>query len=344
MSRSPQRLGRSPRLRSVLTLLTAAWLAMIGLGACSKPDATQEGAPIGPSASSAPTALTSATPGSAASAASDAAAGTPLTDGPPSASATAGPAPVSTPLAPRASSDAAKLASATATSEPASAPGTASPASSAALVPPEPSVAVLEPAAPGSADELAQQVDEIYLPILRFRARFEQSYQAKVAGVTKKSTGVLFVERPGKLSFRYEPPNHNRVVSDGVTIRVYEAENNQLVEQPVARTEYPGALAFLMGRGLRPSFTFSFNDKAKFEGGRVLVGKPRATNPAYEQVLFYVDQALLGKRSPNTIRRVVVLDAQKNRNRFDFLEASAPDRVEPSEFLFAPPAGVTVLK
>jgi len=74
------------------------------------------------------------------------------------------------------------------------------------------------------------------------------------------------------------------------------------------------------------------------------VGKPRSSNPAYEQVLFYVDQAMLAKRSAGTIRRVVVLDAQKNRNRFDFLEASTPDRVEPSEFVFTPPAGVTVVK
>ena len=76
----------------------------------------------------------------------------------------------------------------------------------------------------------------------------------------------------------------------------------------------------------------------------MLVGKPRSANPAYEQVLFYVDQAMLAKRSPGTIRRVVVLDAQKNRNRFDFLESSAPDRVDPSEFVFTPPAGATVVK
>jgi len=202
---------------------------------------------------------------------------------------------------------------------------------------------VLEPAAPGSADELAQQVDDVYAPVLRFRARFEQSYTAKVAGVSKKSTGVTIVERPGKLSFHYDPPNNNRVVSDGVTIRVYEAENNQVFEQPVGNTEYPGALAFLMGHGLRSSFSFTFNDKAKFEGGRVLVGQPRVPNPAYEQVLFYIDQALLGKRSPGAVRRVLVVDAQQNRNRFDFLEVSSPDHIDAQEFTFSPPPGVTVL-
>jgi outer membrane lipoprotein carrier protein len=315
-------------------------VAVLWLGACSKPDTAQQAAPVGPSGSS----MAAAQPSGATSAGTDAAASALLVDGPPTASGSAGAAVV----VPRATGSApagtakpggSSGANALAPTEP-----TATPATSGALAPLEPTAVAIEPAAPGSADELAGQVDEIYLPIQRFRARFEQSYQAKVAGVTKKSTGLLVVERPGKLSFRYDPPNNNRVVSDGTTLRVYEADNNQLVEQPVARTEYPGALAFLMGHGLRPSFTFTFNDKAKFEGGRVLVGKPRSANPAYEQVLFYVDQAMLAKRSPGTIRRVVVLDAQKNRNRFDFLEASTPDRVEPSEFVFSPPPGVTVVK
>ena len=326
----------------MLTLVTAV-LAALGLGACSKPDAASEAPPVGPSASAAQASNSAAASSSASAAVATTESSTPLVDGPPTASGSAAAV-----VVPRATGTAkptgSSAANTPATGEPAGPPGTAAATGSATVALPEPSVPVLEPAAPGSADELAQQVDEIYLPIQRFRARFEQTYQAKVAGVTKKSTGVVIVERPGKLSFRYEPPNNNRVVSDGVTLRVYEADNNQLVEQPVARTEYPGALAFLMGHGLRPSFTFSFNDKAKFEGGRVLVGKPRSSNPAYEQVLFYVDQAMLAKRSAGTIRRVVVLDAQKNRNRFDFLEASTPDRVEPSEFVFTPPAGVTVVK
>ena len=345
MSGSQRKEDRSFRRSGMVALLTAVVLAVITLGACSKPDSAQGAASTGPSASGASSAL-SASPSAAASSSPSAGnsgtASTALADGPPTASASAGPPPI--PPTAHASTAAAKLTTPAPSGEPSGSLASASASSGSSLALPEPSVPVLEPAAPGSADELAQQVDDIYQPIQRFRARFEQTYQAKVAGVTKKSKGGLVVERPAKLSFRYEPPNNNRVISDGTTVRVYEAENNQLLEQPVARTEYPGALAFLMGHGLRPSFTFSFNDKAKFEGGRVLVGKPRSANPAYEQVLFYVDQAQLAKRSPGTIRRVVVLDAQQNRNRFDFLEASTPDKVEPSEFVFTPPAGVTVVK
>lgn len=295
-----------------------------------------------PSASATASIMTGSAAASAAAAASstppeatDAAA---TTDGPPGASGTALAVPPATGTAPT-TGTAVSTAAPAATSTDSAAAVATGPGPEPTSPPP-----VLEPAEPGSADALAAEVDAVYAPIGRFRSRFEQTYQAKVAGVTKKSTGTLLVERPGKLSFRYDPPNNNRVVSDGATIRIYEADNNQLLEQPVGKTEYPGALAFLMGHGMRGSFRFTFNDKAKFDGGKVLLGTPRVTNPAYEQVLFYIDQALLAKRDPGTVRRVVVLDVQRNKNRFDFLEASMPDRVEPSEFVFTPPPGTNVVR
>jgi outer membrane lipoprotein-sorting protein len=209
-------------------------------------------------------------------------------------------------------------------------PGTGSPA------------APIPPPAPGSADEIAAQVDAIFLGKKTFKATFKQEHTQKVSGAVKKSNGTVFVEKPNKLSFRYAPPNNNRIVSDGTSLKVYIAEDSQMFVQPVEKTEYPGALSFLMGNGLRPSFTFTLHDKAKFEGGPVLNGKPRAPTPYYDYVLFYVDKALLEKKDPGVIRRVLVVDAQGNRNRFDFENASQPASVDPGEFVFSPPPGTNI--
>ena len=43
-------------------------------------------------------------------------------------------------------------------------------------------------------------------------------------------------------------------------------------------------------------------------------------------------------------QRVLVIDAQSNRNRFDFTETSEPTSIPPSEFHFTPPAGIHVMK
>ncbi|WP_437304188.1 LolA family protein [Sorangium sp. So ce388] len=198
------------------------------------------------------------------------------------------------------------------------------------------------PAEAGSAEAIAAEVDTIFVGKKTYFARFKQEHTQKISGAVKKQSGTISVEKPDKISFRYDPPSQNRIVSDGVSLKVYVAEDRQMFVTPVQNSEYPGALSFLMGHGLRPSFTFTFNEKAKFEGGPVLVGKPRAPTPHYDLVMFYIDKALLAKKDPGVVRRVLIVDAQGNRNRFDFENASQPASIEPAEFQFTAPPGTDV--
>lgn len=200
----------------------------------------------------------------------------------------------------------------------------------------------LPPPAAGSADAVAAEVDAIYTNIGLYTARFKQEHTQKVANVVRKQSGTVTMQRPNRMSFRYDAPVKNRIVSDGTTLKIYVAEDEQMFVSPVGNSEYPGALGFLMGNGLRPSFTFTFNEKAKFEGGPVLLGKPRSPTPHYDYVMFYIDKALLAKKDPGTIRRVLIVDAQGNRNRFDFEDVKVPLSVDPAEFQFTPPAGTAV--
>ncbi|MGK3986138.1 outer membrane lipoprotein carrier protein LolA [Sorangium sp. So ce136] len=198
------------------------------------------------------------------------------------------------------------------------------------------------PAEAGSAEAIAAEVDTIFVGKKTYFARFKQEHTQKISGAVKKQSGTISVEKPDKISFRYDPPSQNRIVSDGVSLKVYVAEDRQMFVTPVQNSEYPGALSFLMGHGLRPSFTFTFNEKAKFEGGPVLVGKPRTPTPHYDLVMFYIDKALLAKKDPGVVRRVLIVDAQGNRNRFDFENASQPASIEPAEFQFTAPPGTDV--
>jgi outer membrane lipoprotein carrier protein len=54
--------------------------------------------------------------------------------------------------------------------------------------------------------------------------------------------------------------------------------------------------------------------------------------------LFYVDKATF------QMRRVLMVDAQKNRNRFDFREARVNEKVPEGTFSFNPPPGTNVVK
>lgn len=196
-------------------------------------------------------------------------------------------------------------------------------------------------ATPPSADQVASRVQAFYNQTRAFQARFQQDYTVKAFNKRKRSVGTVSFERPGKMSWKYDEPNGNRVVSDGSILKVYEKNNNQLFEQPVNESQYPAALAFLMGRGdLKKSFRLRLLDakRLRFEGGYVLEATPKNPTPAYQKVLMYVDAATA------QVRRMLILDAQGNRNMFTFDNPVVNGRIPAAEFIFDAPKGVNVVR
>jgi outer membrane lipoprotein carrier protein len=174
-----------------------------------------------------------------------------------------------------------------------------------------------------------------------FSADFNQQYLAKAYNTTKTSTGHVIFSKPGKMDWEYTDPKDNRIVSDGTTLRVYEAASKQMYEQTVNQSQYPAALAFLTGQGsLASNFTFEIKTGAEmsYPGGYVLVGTPTTPTPAYTKVLFYVDAGT------SQVLRVLILDGQQNRNRFDFQNAQVNLTIDAAKFTFTPPTGTTIVK
>jgi len=203
-----------------------------------------------------------------------------------------------------------------------------------------PKAAAPAPPANLSPDAIADRVQAFYDKTVTFKADFAQRYTIKAYDKTKDSRGKVSFEKPGKMSWRYTT-NGNRVVADGKILRVYEEENKQMYEQPMDQSQYPAALAFLIGGGnIKKSFKLSKLDseRAKFPGGWVLVGEPKEPTPAYQKLLLYVD----GKTAQ--VRRVMLIDAQGNRNRFDFERPVVNQKPPPDEFKFVPPKGTKVIK
>jgi outer membrane lipoprotein carrier protein len=203
--------------------------------------------------------------------------------------------------------------------------------------PPAPAPAPLPPVA-----DVVNQVQAFYNQTTTFKSDFQQTFVVKAYNQTKQSRGHVVFSKPGKMDWSYEDPIGNRVVSDGTTLRVFEAANKQLYEQPVNASQYPAALSFLTGQGqLSSSFDFELADGAgqfNFPGGYILIGKPKTPNAAFQKVLFYVD------KQTSQIRAVLILDGQGNRNRFEFLAPRVNEQVDPNQFVFIAPPGTTVVK
>jgi outer membrane lipoprotein carrier protein len=76
----------------------------------------------------------------------------------------------------------------------------------------------------------------------------------------------------------------------------------------------------------------------KFPGGYVLVGTPKQPTPSYSKVLFYVDAAT------SQVRRVMLIDGQGNRNRFDFINPKVNEPVTAAQFNLVPPVGTSIIR
>jgi outer membrane lipoprotein carrier protein len=192
-----------------------------------------------------------------------------------------------------------------------------------------------------TAESIANRVQAFYDQTKTFQAGFKQEYFIKLHDQKKTSEGRVAFEKPGRMSWKYDEPNGNRVVSDGKVLKVYERENQQMFEQPVDKSQYPAALSFLMGQGeLTKSFSLRLLDPTivHFENGWVLEGTPKDPTPPHQKVLLFVDAAT------SQVRRVLIIDAQGNRNRFDFENPQVNTSVPPGEFNFTPPAGTQLVK
>lgn len=191
-----------------------------------------------------------------------------------------------------------------------------------------------------AADQIAERIQAFYDKTLTFHAEFKQRYWIKAYDTKKDSRGSVTFEKPGKMSWRYSN-NGNRVVSDGKTLKIYEEENKQMYEQSVDKSQYPAALSFLLGGGkLKKEFKFRKLDakRAKFDGGYVLLGEPKSPTPAYQKLVMYVD------KQTSQVRRVMLIDAQGNRNRFDFIKPVVNKKPAQGEFQFQPPRGTKIVK
>jgi outer membrane lipoprotein carrier protein len=207
-----------------------------------------------------------------------------------------------------------------------------------------PTLAQTGPAAPAvDARIVAGAVQAFYDQTRDVRASFYQTYVNKLYQRTDRSSGRVVFKKPGRMRWDYDKPNGKVIVSNGQKLLVFEpgedGDKGQLLEQQIGQAQLPQALAFLMGTGrLERDFTFRLLDPRRegYASGDVLELRPKQPSPHYDRILFYVERtpALRG-----LVRRLLIIDANGNRNRFDFSALKFNTSVADQLFDWRPPQG-----
>ncbi|HEX7480028.1 MAG TPA: outer membrane lipoprotein carrier protein LolA [Polyangiales bacterium] len=193
-----------------------------------------------------------------------------------------------------------------------------------------------------AAREVAASVQAFYDQTTVVSATFFQTYVNKLYDRTDRSQGHVVFKKPGKMRWDYDKPNAKVIVAADGRLLVYEpgeaGEKGQMIEQSFSETDLPQAMAFLMGTGrLQDDFTFRLLDAARegYPAGQVLELHPRRPNPHFDRLLFFVETTPAVR---GLVRRLLIIDASGNRNRFDFSGFKFNTPVADGTFSWKPPA------
>jgi outer membrane lipoprotein carrier protein len=192
-----------------------------------------------------------------------------------------------------------------------------------------------------SASAVLDRIQQFYEDTEDYQASFKQVYKNKLYNETKKSSGKVYIKRPGKMRWEYKKPNEKLFVSDGKVLWVYEAEANQVFKQELSSSELPTAITFLMGKGnLKKDFEYKLieNEKAAKKGLLVIELVPKKATTQYKKLLFMVDEKSSG------VKRTIIVDHSGNTNSMRFEKVKTNQGLKSKKFKFKMPKGATLVE
>ena len=99
-------------------------------------------------------------------------------------------------------------------------------------------------AAPATVDSSVAQVEQYVNSIRTLQARFVQNNPNGSVG-----HGTLYVRRPGRMRFEYDPPSKLKIVADGSQVTMWNTANRDFGQWPIGWT----AASFLVKEPFRLS-------------------------------------------------------------------------------------------
>ncbi|MEM9128577.1 MAG: outer membrane lipoprotein carrier protein LolA [Pseudomonadota bacterium] len=182
-------------------------------------------------------------------------------------------------------------------------------------------------ATPAAADKLSLAEASSYLN--SFRTASGEFTQINDDGTI--STGQVFIKRPGRVRFEYNPPEQVLVVADGDTVGIVDAKSNTTPEAyPLHRTPLKIILARSVNLGRERMVTGHSSD-----GTTTTVRAQDPANPEYGSIeLIFTD-------APVQLRQWVINDAGGGKTTVVLGELKTDVKIDDERFVI-PGRGVSV--
>ena len=168
-----------------------------------------------------------------------------------------------------------------------------------------------------------------------FKASFTQTVQTKsTARKAQVTTGNVWIARPGKFRWQIEKPYPQLMVGDGQKIWLYDPDLKQATVRKMADSLAGTPAALLAGdNAFEKSFTFK--DAPGTDGLDWVEATPKAKDSTFARVRLGFKGEVLSD-----------MEMQDNFGQTTLIKFGAVEKnpsIAPTQFKFAPPAGVDVV-
>ncbi len=187
-----------------------------------------------------------------------------------------------------------------------------------------------------SAVQLAAAVDHHYNVLHRLRVNFTESYAGM--GMDRHESGVLLLEKPGRMRWNYAEPAGKVFVLDGKYGWFYTPGDAQVQQIPAKKLDdLRSPLRFLLGHAQLTKeldgLTMAPADGDMFR----LRGVPRGMEQRVRSLELVVSRE-------GTIQSMTLEELDGSRTSFAFKDEQANPVIAADTFRFTPPAGVQVVE
>ena len=187
---------------------------------------------------------------------------------------------------------------------------------------------------------IADRVDRHYNHLRAMKAEFSESYRG--AGVERTESGILYLQKPGRMRWEYITPRSKLFISDGKQAFFYVPGEAQARRSPLNKLDdLRSPLRYLLGKTkLEKEFEhleLAAPPASSAAGDVIMRGIPHSMADRVQMVELEINQE-------NQIVRILIAGIDGDTTEFHFRNLVENPELSETWFHFAPPNGVQVVE
>ena len=183
----------------------------------------------------------------------------------------------------------------------------------------------------------AERVDPLKAFLKDFhtlKANFTQTLLNDHGEQLEKTTGVLYLEQPGKFHWTYKKPYMQQIISDGEVLWVYDEDLEQVTIRDLGNSIEQTPAGIILGQSKLEKY-FIQADLGNIEGFDWIELTPRDPEAQYKNIRIGFEKNHLGM--------MIITDNLGQTTRIDFSNVNKNEKLAANLFSFEVPEDVDVI-